>query len=72
LAADDSKDGADVYNIEAQDDALPPNGKDAHPSKRSRPDGPGLDTTKPSAVFKPREGRKWTLSIAVPGSFIAK
>ncbi|KAF2477267.1 DUF171-domain-containing protein [Lindgomyces ingoldianus] len=30
-----------------------------------------LDTSKPSAVFKPKKGRPWTLSIAVPGSFIA-
>lgn len=31
-----------------------------------------LDTSKPSAVFKPKKGRDWTLSIALPGSFIAK
>ena len=31
-----------------------------------------LDTTKPSAVFKPKKGRDWTLSLALPGSFIAK
>ena len=31
-----------------------------------------LDTSKPSAVFKPTKGRGWTLSVALPGSFIAK
>ena len=30
------------------------------------------DTTKPSAVFKPTGGRDFTLSIALPGSIIAK
>ena len=29
-------------------------------------------TSKPSAVFKPMEGRQHTLSIALPGSIIAK
>ncbi|KAF2679467.1 DUF171-domain-containing protein [Lentithecium fluviatile CBS 122367] len=33
--------------------------------------GKELETSKPSALFKPREGRKWTLSMAVPGSIIA-
>jgi hypothetical protein len=32
----------------------------------------GLDTSKPSAIFKPGKPRDWTLSIALPGSFIAK
>ena len=31
-----------------------------------------LDTSKPSALFRPRKGRDWTLSMAVPGSIIAK
>ncbi|OCK77046.1 DUF171-domain-containing protein [Lepidopterella palustris CBS 459.81] len=31
----------------------------------------GLDTSKPTAVFQPKEGRDWTLSIALPGSIIA-
>ncbi|KAG7007697.1 hypothetical protein G7Y79_00008g023350 [Physcia stellaris] len=30
-----------------------------------------LDTSKPTAVFKPTEGRAYTVSIAVPGSIIA-
>ncbi|KAF2146204.1 uncharacterized protein K452DRAFT_348788 [Aplosporella prunicola CBS 121167] len=31
----------------------------------------GADTTKPTAVYKPRRGRSHTLSIALPGSIIA-
>ena len=31
-----------------------------------------VDTSKPSAVFVPKEGRSHTLSIALPGSIIAK
>ncbi|KAL8823614.1 MAG: hypothetical protein Q9191_005702 [Dirinaria sp. TL-2023a] len=31
----------------------------------------GLDTSKPTAVFKPTGGRAYTLSIALPGSIIA-
>ncbi|KAH0548378.1 hypothetical protein GP486_007963 [Trichoglossum hirsutum] len=34
---------------------------------RSRDDG----TAKPTAVFRPRGGREWTLSVAVPGSIVA-
>jgi hypothetical protein len=44
----------------------------AHLPKRNRPNDSELDTSKPSAVFKPTQPRDWTLSIAVPGSFIAK
>lgn len=31
-----------------------------------------MDTSKPTAVFEAREGRKYTLSVALPGSIIAK
>jgi len=31
-----------------------------------------VDTSKPTAVFKPTGGRSYTLSIALPGSIIAK
>lgn len=31
-----------------------------------------VDTSKPSAVFKPIQGRAWTVSVALPGSVIAK
>jgi len=31
-----------------------------------------VDTSRPSAVFKPTAGRKHTLSIALPGSIVAK
>ncbi|KAF2659259.1 DUF171-domain-containing protein [Lophiostoma macrostomum CBS 122681] len=51
---------------ESEQDTTKPN----HTSKRTPREG-SLDTTKPSAVFKPKRGRDWTLSLAVPGSFIA-
>lgn len=31
-----------------------------------------IDTSKPTAVFAPSEGRAYTLSVALPGSIIAK
>ena len=31
-----------------------------------------MDTSKPTAVFEAKEGRKYTLSIALPGSIVAK
>lgn len=31
-----------------------------------------VDTSKPTAVFEAKEGRKYTLSIALPGSIVAK
>lgn len=31
-----------------------------------------VDTSKPTAVFKPTKGREWTVSVALPGSIIAK
>ena len=31
-----------------------------------------MDTAKPTAVFEAKEGRKYTLSIALPGSIVAK
>ena len=31
-----------------------------------------VDTSRPSAIFKPTNGRKHTLSLALPGSIIAK
>jgi len=30
------------------------------------------DTSRPTAVFKPTKGRDWTVSVALPGSIIAK
>ncbi|EEH34892.1 deoxyribose-phosphate aldolase [Paracoccidioides lutzii Pb01] len=35
-------------------------------------DGIDVDTSKPTAVFTPRGGRSYTLSVALPGSIIAK
>lgn len=52
------------------------NGTDLTPQKRRRGQDPAgaaneeLDTSKPTAVFQPKKGRPWTLSIALPGSFI--
>jgi hypothetical protein len=31
-----------------------------------------VDTSKPTAVFQPTKGRDWTVSVALPGSIIAK
>ncbi|KAF2021805.1 DUF171-domain-containing protein [Aaosphaeria arxii CBS 175.79] len=44
--------------------------KISRPEEGEEEDGE-LDTTRPSAVYKPAGGRDWTLSIALPGSFIA-
>ncbi len=54
--------------------------QEQQPAKKRRtsavmsPDGQGseLETSKPSASFKPRKGREWTVSLAVPGSILAK
>jgi len=37
-----------------------------------KPESNGLDTSKPTAVFQPTRGRDWTVSVALPGSVIAK
>jgi hypothetical protein len=41
-------------------------------SRDSGAKGKELETSKPSALFTPRTGRKWTVSMAIPGSIIAK
>ena len=41
------------------------------PNKKTTSKGP-IDTSKPTAVFKPTKGRNWTVSVALPGSIIAK
>lgn len=46
------------------------NGKDDSPSKKMRGDEEDLDTSRPTALFKPRAGRDWTVSIALPGSWL--
>ncbi|KAI5364552.1 Putative RNA methyltransferase, nucleic acid-binding, tRNA (guanine-N1-)-methyltransferase [Septoria linicola] len=46
----------------------------SHKSKKRKVDDSfeaGPDTTRPSAVFKPAGSRKYTLSLALPGSIIA-
>lgn len=40
------------------------------PEKVTKEDG--VDTSKPTAVFEPKEGRPYTLSIGLPGSIVAK
>ncbi|KAF2752298.1 DUF171-domain-containing protein [Sporormia fimetaria CBS 119925] len=72
VRADDEQENteADIYSADAIIDAVS-TPKTARSLKRSRHDEPELDTSKPSAVFKPKKGRDWTLSIALPGSFIA-
>jgi hypothetical protein len=52
------------------------------PAKRRRSDidekqeacrkGNELETSKPSAIFRPKKPRNWTVSLAIPGSIIAK
>lgn len=33
---------------------------------------PTVDTSKPTALFKPTLGREWTVSVALAGSIISK
>jgi len=40
--------------------------------KRDGAQAEHVDTSKPTAVFRPTIGREHTLSIALPGSIIAK
>ena len=69
-----------VVHQNEEDDAFQDDNETAEtPMKKRRGEvdekqdqGKGLETSKPSALFKPREGRKWTVSMAVPGSIIAK
>ncbi|KAF2274901.1 DUF171-domain-containing protein [Westerdykella ornata] len=58
-----------VYDAEVEKETTP--ASPAHAPKRARQSTGDLDTSKPSAIFKPKRGRQWTLSIALPGSFIA-
>ncbi|KAK6580472.1 hypothetical protein PZA11_006708 [Diplocarpon coronariae] len=39
-----------------------------HAGSASSPD---IDTTKPTAIFQPKAGRDWTVSVALPGSIVA-
>ncbi|KAG0650204.1 methyltransferase [Hyphodiscus hymeniophilus] len=42
-----------------------------HPPPPSSPKTTEIDTSRPTAVFKPTKGREWTVSVALPGSIIA-
>jgi hypothetical protein len=67
----DEEDSA-VFGVESND-SLKSKSKSLHSFKNQAQEPVAeLDTSKPSAVFKPKNGRDWTLSIALPGSFIAK
>ncbi|KAI0476005.1 DUF171-domain-containing protein [Xylariaceae sp. FL0804] len=45
--------------------------QDRHKKRRTTSDGGYVDTSKPSAFFKPAGGRDWTISVAVPGSVLS-
>ncbi|KAF1913455.1 putative RNA methyltransferase-domain-containing protein [Ampelomyces quisqualis] len=41
------------------------------PAKKMRADADDdLDTSRPTAIFRPTQGRQWTVSIALPGSWL--
>lgn len=43
----------------------------ANPSKKQKNEeqAPDIDTSRPTAIFKPTKGRDWTVTIALPGSW---
>ncbi|KAI2617188.1 DUF171-domain-containing protein [Hypoxylon sp. NC1633] len=45
--------------------------QDRHKKRRLTVEGDYVDTSKPSAFFKPNGGRNWTISVAIPGSVIS-
>jgi hypothetical protein len=71
------KDGA-IFDFQDESETLEMTASSPVKKRRGDPEGKRevgkkeLETSKPSALFKPREGRKWTVSMAVPGSIIAK
>ncbi|KAI1445686.1 DUF171-domain-containing protein [Annulohypoxylon stygium] len=46
-------------------------GNDRQKKRRLTKDGDYVDTSKPTAFFKPFEGRNWTISVAIPGSVLS-
>ncbi|KAI0835439.1 DUF171-domain-containing protein [Hypoxylon sp. FL0890] len=44
---------------------------DRQKKRRLTKDGDYVDTSKPSAFFKPPGGREWTISVAIPGSVLS-
>ncbi|KAF3064631.1 putative methyltransferase C9orf114 like protein [Daldinia childiae] len=45
--------------------------QDRQKKRRLTKDGDYVDTSKPTAFFKPIQGRDWTISVAVPGSVLS-
>ncbi|XXH02588.1 hypothetical protein Hte_008966 [Hypoxylon texense] len=45
--------------------------QDRQKKRRLTKDGDYVDTSKPSAFFRPLGGRDWTISVAVPGSVLS-
>ncbi|KAI1323626.1 DUF171-domain-containing protein [Xylariaceae sp. FL0255] len=45
--------------------------QDRQKKRRINQDGDYVDTSKPTAFFKPIAGREWTVSVAIPGSVIS-
>jgi predicted SPOUT superfamily RNA methylase MTH1 len=43
---------------------------DTSPVKKQKNEEPDLDTSRPTALFKPTRARDWTVSIALPGSWL--
>ncbi|KAF2643078.1 DUF171-domain-containing protein [Massarina eburnea CBS 473.64] len=69
-----NEDDETVYDLPQSDTRAVPE----RPAKKRRsdmPDAPSngnaLDTSKPTALFTPKKGREWTLSMAVPGSIVS-
>ena len=44
---------------------------DLSQKQRITREGDYVDTSKPTAFFKPSSGREWTVSVAVPGSILS-
>ncbi|KAI0203406.1 putative RNA methyltransferase [Astrocystis sublimbata] len=45
--------------------------QDRQKKRRTTEEGDYVDTSKPSAFFKPTQGREWTVSVAVAGSVLS-
>ncbi|CAJ2504161.1 Uu.00g115550.m01.CDS01 [Anthostomella pinea] len=45
--------------------------QDRQKKRRTTQEGDYVDTSKPTAFFKPYAGREWTISVAVPGSVLS-
>ncbi|KAI0975502.1 DUF171-domain-containing protein [Xylaria arbuscula] len=45
--------------------------QDRQKKRRTTREGDYVDTSKPTAFFKPSDGREWTVSVAIPGSVLS-